>query len=160
MRDITIRERGEYKMRINNALLKSDNIRDLLLGDDQGSTKTETLLKFKEHVMSHLFIDETIKDTQTYIFFDVLIPQIEPRVKTVQVIMYAVCHRDILENYYKSGYYGNRTDILSEMIEECLTDESIVKEFGIGDIQLQQLDVYNSTTFYGCIMVFETKNFR
>lgn len=160
MRVLTTKERGIYKTRIVNALLQSDNIKDIILGDTSGLTQTDILTKFKNHVNSHLFIDETIKDTSTYIFFEVFMPQLRPQVKTTKILMYAICHRDILENYTKEGYFGNRADILSEMIEDTLLDSDIVKKFGIGDISLDNVDIYNSVTFYGCIMTFNVSNFR
>lgn len=160
MRDLTTKERGIYKTRILNAMLQSDNIKDIVLGDTSEMQSKEIMTKFKNHVNSHLFIDETIKDTSTYIFFDVIMPKMRPQVKSIQVLIYAICHRDILENYNKEGYYGNRADILSEMIEETLLDSNIVKKFGIGDLELDNVDIYNSTTFYGCIMSFSVHNFR
>ena len=160
MRELTTKERGIYKTRIANALLSSDDIKELILGDTTSLSSTALITKFKEHVKSHLFIDETIKETETFIFYDIIMPNLRPQVKSVEIILYAICHRDILENYSKEGYYGNRTDILSEMIEEILLDSSIVKKFGIGDLQLGNVDIYNSTTFYGVIMTFEVKNFR
>ena len=160
MRKLTTKELGSYKIRILNALLKSDNIKDLILGDTSDLKPKEIINEFKEHVNSHLFIDDTIKDTSTYVFFDVILPRMRPQVKNVQVLMYAICHRDILENYSKEEYYGNRADILAEMIEETLLDESIVKEFGIGDLELDNVDIYNTTTFYGRILAFSVNNFR
>ena len=73
MRDLTTKERGIYKTRILNAMLQSDNIKDIVLGDTSEMQSKEIMTKFKNHVNSHLFIDETIKDTSTYIFFDVII---------------------------------------------------------------------------------------
>lgn len=160
MRKLTTKELGSYKIRILNALLKSDNIKDLILGDTSDLKPKEIINEFKEHVNSHLFIDDTIKDTSTYVFFDVILPRMRPQVKNVQVLMYAICHRDILENYSKEEYYGNRADILAEMIEETLLDESIVKEFGIGDLELDNVDIYNTTTFYGRVLAFSVNNFR
>ncbi|MBR4590253.1 MAG: hypothetical protein IKO36_06265 [Bacteroidaceae bacterium] len=160
MRESTTKERGIYKTRISNALLQSNNIKEIILGDTSELTPKELLSKFQKHVNSHLFIDETIKDTTTYIFFDVIMPELRPQTKTIQVLIYAICHRDILEDYVKEGYYGNRADILSEMIEETLLDDSIVKKFGIGDLSLDNVDIYNSVTFYGCIMSFSVRNFR
>lgn len=160
MRDLTTKERGIYKTRILNALLQSDNIKDIILGDTSKMQQKDIFEKFKDHVNSHLFIDETIKDTSTYIFFDVIMPKMRPQVKSIQLLIYAICHRDILENYTKEGYTGNRADILSEMIEEILLDSSIVKKFGIGDLELDNVDIYNSLTFYGCIMSFSVHNFR
>ena len=160
MRGLTTKERGIYKTRILNALLQSNNIKDIVIGDTSGMSTKDVIAKFKNHVNSHLFIDETIKDTSTYIFFDVIMPKLRPQVKSIQILIYAICHRDILENYTKDGYFGNRADILSEMIEETLLDNSIVKKFGIGDLELDNVDIYNSTTFYGCIMSFSIHNFR
>jgi hypothetical protein len=160
MRDLTTKERGIYKTRILNAFLQSNNIKDIIIGDTSGMSQKEILTKFKSHVNSHLFIDETIKDTSTYIFFDVIMPKLRPQVKSIQMLVYAICHRDILDNYVREGYYGNRSDILSEIIEETLLDNNIVKEFGIGDLELDNVDIYNSTTFYGCIMSFSVNNFR
>lgn len=160
MRKLTIKELGLYKNRILNALLKSDNIKDLVLGDTVGLKSKEVLTEFQEHVNSHLFIDDTIKDTSTYVFFDVILPRMRPQVKNIQVLMYAICHRDILENYNKENYYGNRADILAEMIEETLLDEDVAKEFGIGDLELDNVDIYNTTTFYGRILSFSVNNFR
>jgi len=160
MRHLTTKERGIYKTRILNAMLQSNNIKDIVLGDTSEMQSKDIMTKFKNHVNSHLFIDETIKDTSTYIFFDVIMPKMRPQVKSIQVLIYAICHRDILENYNKEGYYGNRADILSEMIEETLLDSNIVKKFGIGDLELDNVDIYNSTTFYGCIMSFSVHNFR
>lgn len=160
MRESTTKERGIYKTRISNALLQSNNIKEIILGDTSELNTKELLSKFQKHVNSHLFIDETIKDTTTYIFFDVIMPELRPQTKTIQVLIYAICHRDILEDYVKEGYYGNRADILSEMIEETLLDDSIVKKFGIGDLSLDNVDIYNSVTFYGCIMSFSVRNFR
>lgn len=159
-RKLTIKELGLYKTRIANALLKSDNIKDLMFGDTSNLSQKDFLFEFKDHVNSHFFIDDTIKDTSTYIFFDVSLPRLRPQVKTIQVYVWAICHRDILENYTKEGYYGNRADILAEMIEETLLDEDIVKEFGIGDLELDSVDIYNSTTFYGRILAFSVNNFR
>lgn len=159
-RKLTTKELGLYKTRISNALLKSDDIKDLMFGDTSNLSQKDFLLEFKDHVNSHLFIDDTIKDTSTYIFFDVSLPRLRPQVKTIQVYIWAICHRDILENYTKEGYFGNRADILAEMIEETLLDEDIVKEFGIGDLELDNVDIYNSTTFYGRILAFSVNNFR
>ena len=81
MRESTTKERGIYKTRISNALLQSNNIKEIILGDTSELTPKELLSKFQKHVNSHLFIDETIKDTTTYIFFDVIMPELRPQTK-------------------------------------------------------------------------------
>ena len=154
-------ERGKFKQEIHAALYKSDGIKDLLLGDISEMSTGDKQKSFKEHVKSHLFIDDTIEETESFIFYDVRLPDLSENIKDCQVVMYAICHRDILDNYVKDGYYGNRADILSQMIEDCLiNDEEVVNSFGIGKLSLDSVDIYNSKRFYGCIMIFNVPDFR
>ena len=75
--------------------------------------------------------------------------------------MYLICNRDILEDFAKEGYIGDRIDILAELVEETLiNDEDIVKSFGIGNLRLSNVDIYNSTRMYGCILNFDVPDFR
>ena len=157
----TTAERGKFKAEISGALYKNKDIRELLLGDTSGKSATEVRMAFKEQVKSHLFIDDTITDAKTFIFYDIRFPYMRAQTKTCQVIMYVMCHRNILETYTKEGYYGDRVDILSQMIEDTLiNDEATANSFGIGSLSLDSIDIYNSLRFYGCIMTFNVPNFR
>ena len=160
-RSKTTEERGLFKVNINNALFQSENIRELLLGDKSNiSNKSELYKLFKAQVHSHLFVDDIITETKSFIYYDVIFPRIHAQIKTCQVLLYAISHRDILDTYSRPGYYGNRSDILSQMIEETLLDEDVCKEFGIGELTLDSMEIYNSNKFYGCIMTFSVPNFR
>ena len=157
----TTAERGRFKTQISGALYKSADIRELLLGDTSGMSAKQIQTAFKEHVKSHLFIDDTISDATSFIFYDVRIPYMHTNTKTCEVVMYVMCHRDILENYSKDGYYGDRADILSQMIEDTLlNNEEVANSFGIGELKLDSIDIYNAQRYYGCIMVFSVPNFR
>lgn len=157
----TTAERGKFKQEIHSALYKSSDIKELLLGDTNGMSSAKVRTLFKERVKSHLFIDDTISDMTTYIFYDVAIPQAHSNTKNCRVIMYLICHRDILEDYSKDGYFGDRIDILSQMVEDALiNDKDVVNNFGIGELTLDSIDPYNSTRFYGCMMIFSVPNFR
>lgn len=154
-------ERGLFKQQIHAALYKSDDIKDLLLGDISGIDKSEKQKLFKKHVKSHLFIDDTIQETDSFIYYDVRLPNLAENIKNCQVVLYAICHRDILDDYAKDGYFGNRADILSQMIEDCLiNDEKVANSFGIGRLSLDSVDFYNTTKFYGVVMIFNVPNFR
>ena len=154
-------ERGEYKEKIHSALYKSDNVRELLLGDTNGKKPTQIMMEFKDHVKSHLFVDGTILNTGSYIYYDVVMPELHTNTKVCQVTLFAICHRDILDDYTKDGYKGNRADILSEFIEEILINNSDVnREFGIGPFNLISVIPYNAREFYGVNMIFEVPNFR
>lgn len=154
-------ERGKFKQEITSALYKSADIRDLLLGDTSGMSTSDKQKSFRKHVKSHLFIDDTIEETDSFIFYDVRLPDLAAQIKDCQVILYAICHRDILDNYVKEGYFGNRADILSQMIEDCLiNDEEVANSFGIGKLSLDSVDLYNATRFYGVVMIFNVPDFR
>ena len=139
-------ELGKFKAKIHAALYKSDNIKELLLGDVSGKTPTELRKLFKEHVKSHLFVDEVITETESYIFYDVTLPSFSETTKMCQVQLYAVCHRDILDDYSKEGFYGNRADV--------------AKSFGIGNLELSHIGIYNGRNVYGHVLQFNVPNFR
>lgn len=154
-------ERGKFKQEITSALYKSVDIRDLLLGDTSGMSTSDKQKSFRKHVKSHLFIDDTIEETDSFIFYDVRLPDLAAQIKDCQVVLYAICHRDILDDYVKEGYFGNRADILSQMIEDCLiNDEEVANSFGIGKLSLDSVDLYNATRFYGVVMIFNVPDFR
>lgn len=157
----TLSEKGIFKEKIHAALYTNAEIRELLLGDTSGMSTKEIQDAFRNHVKSHLFIDDTIKETESFIYYDVVFPSLDTNTKTCKVILYAISHRDILDNYVKDGYHGNRADILAEMIVDTLiVDEVVSNKFGIGRLTLDSVDLYNSTRFYGTAMIMSVPNFR
>ena len=153
-------ELGRYKEIITKALFKDDNVRSLIVNND-GLTKKEQLDIFKKHVKSHLFIDDTITDESTYIFYDIRCPKFGTTIKDVVVIMYVICHRETLDDISIDGFYGNRVDILSEMVTDAIVEnEYVSNQFGIGELDLSGIDIYNSKRFYGRILTFSVPNFR
>jgi len=157
----TISERGKFKEEIHKALFQNNDIRELLLGNTDETDNLKLQKQFKKYVKSHLFVDGTIQDTGTFIFYDVIFPYLRANTKECRVMTYILTHRDVLENYVKEGYYGNRVDILSQMVEDTLiNNESVANSFGIGRLSLDSVNIYNSNKFYGSILVFGVPNFR
>ena len=156
----TIEDRGLFKEKVQTALYKNDEIKELLLGDLTGKSQSEIISEFKEHVKSHLFIDDTIEETGSFIYYDVALPFVHPTIKTCQLTVYVIVHRAILEDYYKEGYHGNRADILAEMVQDTLMDKDTSLDFGIGPMEIYALYPYNSRRFYGVQIIFEVPNFR
>lgn len=159
----TTAERGKFKNEIHAALYKSENIRNLLLGDVSGKSAVQIQKDFKNHVKSHLFIEDTVVDADTFIYYDVIMPRLHPNTKECKVIMYLISHRDIVDNTEDcptDGYFGNRVDILSQLVEEALLDTEVVNKFGIGELSLDSISIYNATRFYGCIMEYSVPSFR
>lgn len=160
-REKTTAERGKYKTAISTALYKSENIRELLLGDTSGKSAAKIQDEFKHYVKSHLFIDDTITEAATFIYYDIAIPEIHTQTKNCTLLMYLICDRAILEDYHKEGFYGDRIDILSQMVEDALVcDEETSQKFGIGKLDLDNIGIYNGTRFYGCVLTFIIPTFR
>lgn len=154
-------ERGTFKQEISSALFQNEKLMELLCGDLSGKSASERRELFRKHVKSHLFIDDTVEDTDSFLFYDVRMPRLGTNIKSCDVILYAVCHRDILDNCHVEGYEGNRADILSQLVEDCLiNDAQTARSFGIGMLNLDSVDIYNSRRFYGVIMQFSVPNFR
>lgn len=154
-------ELGIYKENIMQALFHDKDICKLLIGKIDGMDVTKLREEFKKHVKSHLFIDDTITDSTSFIFYEVRCPRINAQTKQCEIILFAICHRDILDNYVQEGYHGNRADILSQMIENVLiNDDEMVNRFGIGKLKLDSVDFYNSSRFYGRLLTFRTPDFR
>lgn len=158
----SIADRGQFKNEISAALYKNANIKRILLGNTDGISPADVRKLFKDHVKSHLFVDDTIEATDSFIFYDVTLPSIHPQTKTCRVILYAICHRDILDDDVSiDGYFGNRADVLTQIIEDCLiNDEETAKSFGIGKLSLESVDIFNDRRFYGYIMRFSVPDFR
>ena len=157
----TTAELGKFKEEIHSALYKNADICNLLLGDEITDSPSKKRELFKEHVKSHLFIDDTIQEAGSYIFYDVVAPTIHSNIKNCYVYMYLICHRDILDNYSRDGYFGNRADILCQMVEDALiNDPEVANSFGIGELTLDSIDIYNATRFYGRYVRFGVPNFR
>lgn len=152
-----IKDRGQFKSNIKKCLYKNENLRQFLF-DGENINVTPHL--FSERVKSHLFLDDILTDKKSYIFFDVICPQFTAQIKEIKIVMYVICHRDILDDYtQKDGYYGNRADVLSQAVEEALITDS-AKEFGIGDLQLEGVDLYNGKDYYGTQLIFNVPTFR
>ena len=161
MKEYTLTERGKFKQIITSALYKNPAIREMLIGDTTGMSNADMRTQFKNYCKSHLFIDDTITEAKTFIFYDVRLTQTSSTIKDCRVLMYLICSRDILEDFALDGYIGDRIDILAELVEETLiNDEDIVKSFGIGNLRLSNVDIYNSTRMYGCILNFDVPDFR
>lgn len=157
----TLMQRGKFKQEIHKALYKSKDIKELLLGDISELPANVVLEKFKEHVKSHLFIEDTITKADTYIYYDIVFPRLSEHIKSCAVIMYLICERSTIDGYSKDGFVGNKIDILSQMVENALiNDEEVVNKFGIGRLRIENVDIYNATRFYGVAIRFEVPAFR
>jgi len=154
-------ERGLFKQVINTALYRSSDIKELLLGDTSNMSPSAIQKYFKDRVFSHLYVDDTVLKTNTYIFYDVVFPEIHTNTKTCKIIMYVLCHVDIIDKYDDGQFIGNRVDVLTQMIEDVLlNDEEVTNSFGIGQLKLDSEELYQASHFYGTVLTFSVPNFR
>lgn len=161
---MALKELGSFKNKIGPMLYNSENIREILLGKNyksQYTTEASIRSALKSHIYSHLYVDDSISNTESYIFYDTTIPRVGNSVKSCHIVVYAFCHKDILDSYVRQGYYGNRADILCQMVEETLLDNEQVRDYGIGKLTLTNVSLYsNEKKFYGKVLEFEVPNFR
>jgi len=154
-------ELGDFKAIIGNALLSSSDIKRIVIGDTTGMSGREIIIKFKEHVKGHLFVEDTITDAGSYIFYDVTFNEFSENLKNCEVIIYAISHRDIIDDYDNGDYPGNLVDVLSQMVEDALlNDDDVVNQFGIGELRLIGVEIYNAKRFYGHVLTFTVPAFR
>ena len=156
----SIKERGLYKENIKSILFRNENVMRVLFDDYDNLNAKQRMIAFKNNVKSHLFIDDTLEDKESFIFFDVVIPNLAPQIKTCKIVLFTICHRELLDDYYFDGYYGNRADILSEVVEEALCNPDNAKQFGIGELTLEGVDIYNTDNYYGVNLIFKAECFR
>lgn len=157
----TTKDKAIIKEKIKQRLFMDSKIQKIMLNDSNMTSKESKLKAFNDVVKSHLFIDDTLVNEGTYIFFDTLIHRMSSSIKNLKVVMYIVSHRNILDDIKEEGYHGNRADILSQMVEDALiNDKGVAKSFGIGDLNLDSIDIYNAKNHYGYIMTFSVPNFR
>lgn len=156
-----LKELGKYKHNFKKALYSSDKIRRILLEENYTDMpESEICKELDKYIFSHLYIDDLVDEEKTYIFFDVRMPHFGSSIKNCDITMFLICHKNIVDNYYDKNYYGNRTDILTQYLEEILEQEDVKNKFGIGSIQITNLDIYNNTKFYGRILGLSVPNFR
>jgi len=159
---MSTKELGVFKDSINKALFADKDIITFLCGDTTGKKQSEVIVIYKKHVKSHLFVEDTLQDSDSYIFYDVTLPNVDSQIKQYVIYMYLVCSRNVIDdisNY--AGYIGNRADLLAQLVEHALIlDEDVANKFGIGKLQLQSVDIYNAKDVCGRILTFTGYAYR
>lgn len=151
-------ELGTFKNLVNPILYSSKDIQNILIGNSDKS-QNETIKELKKHIFSHLYIDDVIDETGTYVFYDTSIPVIGNTAKVCKLIVYCLCHKDIIDTFTQNGYFGNRIDALCQMVEESFSNPTIIRKYGIGQLQLCNVSIFKNNKLYGKILEFEIPAF-
>ena len=56
------------KIKLKEALLQNEDLKKFIVADENISD-IQKIQEFNKHVKTHLFVDDTIKNKSTYIFF-------------------------------------------------------------------------------------------
>jgi len=158
---------GEYKNRFASILVNNDKICRLLLGENYETEIDDLDTELDKYIKQHLYIEDTITETKSYILFESNPSPTSPTLKNMNIIVQVICHKDIVRYKEKpKGYSGLRYDVLTRYIEEaiCPKDETsknaIIKKFGIGGFEIKSPGLFNQNNFVGRTFILSVPEFR
>ena len=144
-----LEELYEYKNKIMKMLCENENIVKLITGKDG----IDGLTLPYSHIYPFEFIPETVKEDDTFICFDVDIPEVTSEVVYKPVIYFwAFCHKDAL----RLPQGGSRTDALSAEIDQMFNGN---RELGMGELNLRAVERFAPIKdFQGRVLAYEGKD--
>lgn len=152
-----LRDIGSYKKNIITEFQNSKEICDLLF-NNASYTESDVKNLLYNRIFPYLYADETQTDVLSFIGVETDIPKAPTNtVKDIKVTIWAYCHRELLQ-YEKQGFSGTRVDILSDMIEQKLSE---TETFGIGKLKLDTSNHFTpNKNYYGRELVFYMPCFK
>lgn len=155
MNKTVLKDIGIFKSKLLLSFLDSSDICELLLGDNYMPDDVDDLVY--SQIFPYLYIEDTQTEVKPYLCFEVNFKQQTRTMKTLQIIVYAYCHKDCMK-YHKYGYSGTRADILADMVERQLHETN---KYGIGELNLESVNYYfPNSKYYGRQLVFTTSDFK
>jgi len=121
------------------------------------------------NIFDTLVIDLTQNEAKTYITMDAIVSSVENKhIKSIDIIVNIFTHLSLKrlsrleqEKYYTSGFFGNRIDVLADLVVRMLDGS---KEFGIGELGLRPRNpisiIQPTSEYYGKSLVFQTFDFN
>lgn len=154
MAESMLKDIGIYKeVLISNFM--SEDILELLLGANYTEEQAEDVVY--SQVFPYLYVEDVQTKTLTYICADIVVEQASPKMKNVTLVIWAYCHKDVMK-YKKTGYRGNRVDILADMIDRKIRD---LDDFGIGKLDLKKSTYFAlEKLFYGRQLIYTIPDFK
>ena len=154
---MTLKDIGTYKNRLVLAILKSNDICELMLGKGYNTETVDEDLIYK-YVFPYLYVQETQTETKSYICMEVDVPRTSNfSYKDMKIIVWCYSHKDTMK-YSKKGYLGTKTDILSDMVDRLLNSS---RNYGIGRLKLESATYFMpSSKFYGRQLIYSCSEFN
>ena len=168
---------GKYKDFIRKELAHDEDIQAIMLGENNDETASydpydilmgDSTLKLEGQIRDVLYLDETQLKTKVYILMDTFVDEVvNDKIKLITIKMNVFAHNSLMKlseteaiKYYNQGHYGNRIDILLDMVCRKLNGSL---EFGIGQLELKPrvpISVIQPTTqHYGKSILFSAYEF-
>ena len=149
------------KEAICHALSESETIRLLLLGSGYESREESVEAQLARHLVKSFTPDETAADPQAYLCIEALITGTTRTTKNCRIMLYAVCHRSLVDTA-PAGGAGTFIDRLCKAADEVLCKNSALsRSIGIGSLTLENTGMYKSDSgYYGIIMEYSIPSYR
>ena len=182
---------ASYKNKIINLLLKNEafiklinpepskcndlDVYDVLLGGEWMIDGVQ--YEEQGHVFDHNFVDDTIVKEKTFVFVETDISSIRQNILTdfnlyICIFTYKnlvritddtiPCINDVEMMGYNVGHFGNRIDILCDVVDRIINRNIKIK--GIGDIEPAERDfctIYSpSNKYYGKCLKYKISNYN
>ncbi|MBO5484375.1 MAG: hypothetical protein J5979_04100 [Lachnospiraceae bacterium] len=162
-----LKELGKYKDTLSSIFAEDNNICSLLLGQNYENEVEDKNKELKKYILPHLFMENRLTENKSYLLMETYVLKSNASIKEMKMVIQAICHKDIITYEEKpAAYYGLRYDVLSQYIEEllCPNDKERIKErvkqFGIGRLELQNVDSFLSNYYIGHTLTFTVPAFR
>ena len=154
---MTLKDIGTYKNRLLTTIVKSEDICELILGENYDKTDVDEKLIY-ENIFPYLYVDDAQTEAKTYICFEVSVPRTHDfTFKNMTIDIWCYCHKNIMK-YSKKGYLGTRADIVGDMIDRLLNSSN---NYGLGRLKLESSVPINvSKVHYGRHMTYKCVEFN
>jgi hypothetical protein len=154
---MTLKDIGVYKNRLITTIIKSDDICELILGENYDKTDIDEKIIYN-NVFPYLYVNGVQDEVKTYICIEVSVPKTyDFTYKNMEIDIWCYCHKDIMQ-YHKKGYLGTRADILSDMVDRLLNSSN---DYGIGRLKLQSCEPLNVSMYhYGRHLTYSCAEFN
>lgn len=154
---MTLKDIGKYKNRLFSTITQSEDIAELMLGQNYDKENGDEILTEK-HIFPYLYVDDTQVEQLSYICLEVEVPRtMDFSFKDMKVIIWCYCHRGIMK-YSKKDYLGTRADILSDMVDRLLNSSN---NYGLGRLRLQSTTyIMPGKNYYGRQLIYTCPEFN
>lgn len=146
----------KYKEIIISKITQSQDIKNIILSAN-GSEGLPNEPLLYSNIFPYLHTPGTQTDLKTYICVDCIVSKIiNPSIKEIKVIINVFSHKDTIK-YSDTDISKTKPDIISNMLDTLLNSS---REFGIGKLSLESVDLYNlQNVYYGKILTYKCAEF-